>query len=209
MGRYSKGVCFTSSSFKLEINHFKKSGVFKANSSGRLTWQNENNLNYNYELIDGQRILKIAYGITRKGVQTNCNYIIEIKLIPSNLGKGFNYYFICPVSGQLAKILYLCYDSLKFMHRDEYTRRNKRIYYPIQTASKYEYHDTRYWELERRTIPKLKIKRGKKCYKGKPTKRALRLEKSRELLEHFDRERWKPKNLPKNCLGYLWQFGKA
>jgi hypothetical protein len=93
------------------------------------------------------------------------------------------------------------------MHMDEYKRRNARIYYPIQTASKYEYHDSRYWELERKTIPKLKIKRGKKCYKGKPTKRALRLEKSWELLKHFERERWNPKNLPKKCLSYLWQFG--
>jgi hypothetical protein len=207
MGRYQKGVCFTSSSLKLEINYLRKKGMFSANSTGKLTWQNDNNLNYKYEFIEGKNILRIAYKITKREETINCNYIIEVKLIPSNLGKGFNYYFICPVSGQLAKILYLSYDSIKFMHRDEYKRINKRIYYPIQTASKYEYHDTRYWELERRTIPKLKIKRGKKCYRGKPTKRALRLKKSIELLEHFETKRWEHKNLPKNCLPYLWQFG--
>ncbi len=209
MGRFQTGVCFTSNSCKLEINYLRKKGLLNHDIAGTLEWNNNNKLSYKYRSNEGIKYLTIAYIFTYKGKQTNCTYDIEIKQVPSNLGKGFNYYFVCPVSGLNAKILYLCYDSHKFMHRDEYKRRNKRIYYPIQTASKYEYHDSRYWELERKTIPNLKIIRGKKFYKGKPTKRALRLEKSRELLKHFDRERWKPKNLPKNCLPYLWQFGKA
>lgn len=206
MGRYPAGVCFTSNSCKLDINYLRKKGLLNHNIEGTLTWSNNYKLSFKYYSIEDNKALTLAYIFTHKGKQSNCNYNIQIKLVPSNLGKGFNYYFICPVSGQLAKILYLCYDSHFFMHRDEYKRRNRRIYYPIQTASKYEYHDSRYWELERRTIPKLQIKRGKKHYKGKPTKRFLRLEKSWQLKNHFDEARWKPENLPKSCLPYLEQF---
>lgn len=209
MGRWSKGVQFTTSTLRLEMDYIRKRGFIKPNevSIGTLSWSNDNNVTFKTKFNSIEKYIELTYTQTYRDKKTDCKYIIDIIEVPSNLGKGSNWYFICPVSGLKAKILYLAYGSPKFMHRDEYKRRGCRIYYPVQTSSKYEYHNDRYWEIERSTIPKLQIKRGKKTYRGKPTKRYLRLQKAWNDWEYFDRMRWSPANLPKACLPYLSLYG--
>lgn len=208
MGRWSKGVCFTTSALRLDIDFLRKNGYIKYHHqlSGIISWTNGNKIQFTSYYLEDEIYFDLEYILTKDGERISCKYRIELKAVPSNLGKGVNLYFICPVSGQLAKKLYSCYNSEKFMHRDEYARRNCIIYYPVQTSSKYEYHNDRYWELERKTIPKLHIKRGKKSYRGKPTKRYLKLQKAYKQMEYFDEERWNPKNLPKSCLPYLQMY---
>lgn len=211
MGRWSKGVSFTVSSMKLDINYLRKNGYIQENCTiqGTLGYTNGNKMAFKSIFSPSERFIELSYTLTTyEGKKTVCNYKVDIVQIPSNLGKGYNWYLICPVSGRKAKILYSAYGSPKFMCREEYARRRCRVYYPVQTSSKYEYHNDRYWELERSTIPRLRVKRGKKTYRGKPTKRYLRLQKAWEQWEYFERIRWSPQNLPKSCLKDLWQVGR-
>lgn len=195
---------------RLEIDYLRKNQFISPNEicQGTLSWSNGNKLSFRSQFNGNLKQIELMYSHTYREKKTECNYIIEIHELPSNLGKGSNWYFICPVSGLKAKILYSAYGSTKFMHRNEYAKRNCRIYYPAQNSSKYNYHNDRYWELEKHTIPKLQIKRGKKTYRGKPTKRYLRLQKAWNDWIYFEDMRWNPLNLPKSCLKYLWQAGK-
>jgi hypothetical protein len=93
--------------------------------------------------------------------------------VKSNLGIGANHYFICPELGIKCKILYLCYGAERFKCRKAY---NRRIYYGSQLSSKTYNVTNRYFHFEK-LLNELYKKRRAKDYKGKPTKRKLRLTK--------------------------------
>jgi hypothetical protein len=102
------------------------------------------------------------------------------------LGKGEIIYFVCPISGKKARILYRCYGSKIWKCRTSY---QNRIYYDSQQCSKYDFHNRRYWALSKE-LESL-YKRGKKShYNGNYTRlmiRVLKLEKSQRF---HDRMRW-------------------
>jgi hypothetical protein len=99
---------------------------------------------------DKEMYLRFMYTQTNKATKEikEYDYKIYIVGVKSNLGIGANHYFICPELGIKCKILYLCYGAERFKCRKAY---NRRIYYGSQLRAK--------------------------DYKGKPTKRKLRLTK--------------------------------
>ena len=102
------------------------------------------------------------------------NYIVPLLSVPSNLGKGFVWYFICPQTGKRCRKLYLV--DRYFYHRSAF----KGCMYDKQTQSK------KSRELEKvlggyfgtdKLYDQLYKKHFKKHYAGKPTKKYLRLSK--------------------------------
>ncbi|HEY5371019.1 MAG TPA: hypothetical protein VIJ75_18695 [Hanamia sp.] len=100
------------------------------------------------------------------------NYKINLVSIPSNLGKGIVWYFICPNTGRKCRKLYLANEY--FVSRYAFIN----VMYEKQTES----HKWRNW---RKTIGKvceseklfeqIESKYFKRSYGGQPTKRFIKL----------------------------------
>ena len=102
------------------------------------------------------------------------NYRVKLVSIPSNLGKGVVWFFVCPQTGKRCRKLYLI--SNYFFHRTAF----RGCMYEKQTQSK------KYKLLGKlfgndfaidRVYEQINSKHFKKQYNGKPTKRYLRLQK--------------------------------
>lgn len=100
------------------------------------------------------------------------NYKVRLVSIPSNLGKGLIWYFLCPHTKKRCRKLYSIGGY--FLHREAF----KGCMYETQTQSKkyrqldkilgaYLKSDNLYSELYKKNF--------KKTYAGKPTKRYLRI----------------------------------
>ncbi|MEI6865770.1 hypothetical protein [Flavicella sp.] len=111
------------------------------------------------------------------------NYKVLLVSVPSNLGKGVVWYFLCPQTMKRCRNLYLVGGL--FLHREAF----KGVMYESQTYSKsfrllgksmgaYFKTDKIYEELY--------SKHFKKTYKGKLTKRYLKLLKQIEGIETID-----------------------
>ncbi len=100
------------------------------------------------------------------------NYKVRLVSIPSNLGKGLIWYFLCPQTKKRCRKLYSIGGY--FLHREAF----KGCMYETQTQSK------KYRQLDKTLGAYFKIdnlyselykKNFKKTYAGKPTKRYLRI----------------------------------
>ncbi len=99
------------------------------------------------------------------------NYNVNLVCVPSNLGKGKIWYFLCPETNKRCRKLYSIGGY--FLHRDAFNG----CMYESQTHSK------KYRELEKLAIcfqtsklyDEIYSKHFKKWYDGKPTKRYLRM----------------------------------
>lgn len=112
--------------------------------------------------------LTIHYVLNR---EKEVNYNISLVKLPSNLGKGGIWYFLCPYTSKLCRKLYSI-DGY-FLHRSAVNG-----YYEKQIQSK------QYRQLERMFGPvfqreklyeQLYTKHFRKFYNGKPTKRYLKI----------------------------------
>ena len=113
-------------------------------------------------------------------------YKIYIDKVSSNLGKGFNHYFICPKTNRLCKILYLTYGENKFYSRKAY---QNKIYYKTKKSSNLSYYNDKYWQIEAR-IKRLKEKKIVYFYNGIKTKKALLLERLYDEQRILDEQRF-------------------
>lgn len=115
------------------------------------------------------------YGITLNYVlnnQKHINYKVQFVSVPSNLGKGVVWYFLCPKTGKRCRKLYFI-DSM-FLHRSAF----KGCMYEKQTYS--SGHRKLFASLINETMMEdafmeLRKKHFRKTYKGNLTKRYLRL----------------------------------
>ena len=100
------------------------------------------------------------------------NYKVRLVSIPSNLGKGLIWYFLCPQTKKRCRKLYLIGGY--FLHREAFSG----CMYETQTQSKkYRQLDKTlgaYFEIDN-LYEELYKKNFKKTYAGKPTKRYLRI----------------------------------
>jgi len=174
-GRGNSHAITTNSATRLEINELLKRKCLVKGEVLNFTysWTNGSKMNIQSVYNDTDIYLWLKYNITDKETKQtkNFDYKIYISKVKSNLGKGYNLYFYCPESGIRCKVLYLCYGAERFKCRQAY---NNRIYYTTQTHSKEYRLNGRYFKLEN-TINELYDKRDTTNYKGKPTKRHLRL----------------------------------
>ncbi len=121
------------------------------------------------------------------------NYKVSLVTIPSNLGKGKIWYFLCPHTHKKCRKLYLIGGY--FLHREAFTG----CMYESQTVSKhYRFLENTFGAVFKteRLYEQLYSKHFTKYYKGKPTKKYLRILEQLKKAENIDeRELFKMKYL--------------
>ncbi len=169
----------------LSVSFLKKHGYLKPNQlqSGTVTWSTGGNVTGTISIIVSMQprveYLALDYSCNGKPV----NYRVRLTPVPSNLGIGLHWYFVCPNTGKRCRKLYLA--DTYFLHRDAFSG----CMYRNQTLSKQarglENSITDLFgaeELER----ELYRKHMKKKYRGKPTKRYLKLVERVEQARNID-----------------------
>lgn len=100
------------------------------------------------------------------------SYTVRLVSIPSNIGKGVIWYFICPYTHKRCRKLYL--NDGRFYHRNAF----KDCMYETQTYSRQNVFLCRQWQkliAKEKAYDKLYSKYFTKKYNGKPTKKYLRI----------------------------------
>ena len=168
---------------KINISDLKAWGYLNGlhNREGVITWSS-----------NGDEIGKIAISLNTSGKEPYIkldykygdaprNYKVRLVNIPSNLGKGVVWYFLCPQTKKRCRKLYLIGGY--FLHREAF----KGCMYESQTKSKY------YRQIEKMLNTFYKTddlysqiykKHFKRTYAGRPTKRYLRLKSRIQKAEH-------------------------
>ena len=178
----------------IEASNLKKWGYLKKGGfkSGVITWKRHGEIVSSINIV----VSYIEYPILRLSYQYGdepIHYEIKLESIPSNLGVGQIWYFVCPVTGKRCRKLY-CIGKY-FLHREAFPN----AYYEKQTySSNYRSMDIafRYYHMMDKIYSEIYSKYFKKTYNGKPTKRYTK------LLEQLDESREK-EHL---ALEYLNQF---
>lgn len=181
MGRYSTGAQTVNEIHRLEISKLKAMGYFDFFKRGqfgshtqRLSWNNGSVIGIETHHTKGGSYLILNYNVidNRTGTKTAMYYKVQIEFKPSNLGKGYVLYFICPLSFRRCRILYRAYGCQYFKAREAY---QYRLYYPAQTSSK-KYQMLDRFDTVRNKVEKIwqTKKRKQTTFKGKPTKQAIR-----------------------------------
>lgn len=158
----------------VSISFLTKHGYLKPNQwkSGAITWSRNGNKTGSISIrINTQSecpYLELDY----KCNEAPINYKVQLISIPSNLGKGVVWYFVCPRTGKRCRKLYLA--DTYFYHRSAF----RGCMYEKQTQSK----KSRYLDktlgvyfLTDQLFEQLYKKHFKKQYAGKPTKKYLRI----------------------------------
>lgn len=123
----------------------------------------------------GQITFDYTYRETEK-----INYNVRLITRPSNLGKGLQWFFVCPITGKVCRKLHLI--SGYFCHRSA----NPNLMYAKQIESK----KMRDWSkrfgfmFDDEVYSEIYSKHFKSNYNGKPTKRFLKLSKIIEKKEN-------------------------
>ena len=185
MGRWGTGAITTKEALRIELSYLLRQGFLKKGFAyGYLSWTNGSNIMIEVHNTKEERFLKLRYCITdnQSGEKENHEDLIQLCTIPSNLGKGEIIYMQCPITGRRARILYKCYGSNIWKSRGAY---RNRIYYPSQQCSKNDYHNTRYWALEKE-LDKCQALSKKKHYQGKETRIRKRIKLLKEQKEYHD-----------------------
>jgi hypothetical protein len=113
------------------------------------------------------------------------NYKIQLVSVPSNLGKGLIWYFLCPQTNKRCRKMYSIGGY--FLHREAF----HGCMYESQTRSKYYRNIDKvygpYFKQEK-LYEQLYKKHFKQTYAGKPTKKYLRIMEQLEKAESIPYE---------------------
>jgi hypothetical protein len=204
MGRKATGIYCTCEAERLEISTLKRMGFLQPGTGaiGFISWSSRGSKTMEAQLTTKNTKAEKSLEITFTEKEREHKARIDLTTRPSNLGKGDLLFFICPVTGKPCRILYKAYGLPGFISREAYSLRyGVSVYYETQSCSKYERFNTKFWALERKLKP-LTEKRKALLYAGKPTKRALRMERLYEEQGKVDYLRF-TEGMPKSLLGKL------
>lgn len=188
MGRNSTGAQTVNAIQRLEISKLKAMGYFDFFKRGyghhtqQISWSDGSIIGIETHRTPNDSYLILNYKVTdhRTSEIIEMYYKVQIEFKPSNLGKGYVLYFICPLSFRRCRILYRAYGSQYFKARQAY---KYRLYYKAQTSSKkYQIFDR--FETVRTKVETIweSKKRKQTTFKGKPTKQAIR---NKKLLKRY------------------------
>jgi hypothetical protein len=155
---------------KISIRYLREQGYLAGYKVGTISWYigdtHTGTISISADVRADQPHMKLSYSISGQPIE----YCVHLEQVPSNLGKGYVWFFLCPFTQKRCRILYQ--SGRYFMHRD-----GARGMYSYQTMSK-TWRDLRriYKLINDERSPKVTI--GKRYFKGKyngkPTKRLLR-----------------------------------
>ena len=154
---------------------FKTSGVLTWGSKGEVT----SSISFSVMNRSVNPVITLEYTSNSKPI----SYNVQLVSIPSNLGKGVVWYFICPVTKKRCRKLYLC--SGYFYHRTAF----KGCMYEKQTYS----HNTRSLGIQvdrlfgsDKAFEQIYSKYFKKTYNGRKTKKYEKLLKQIGISDQVD-----------------------
>ena len=199
MGRASTGAVTTGEVTRLELSYLLKQGYLKNSFTfGRMSWTNGSSIQISSSIDDDEKYIRVSYSFREggDGEPIQKDYKIYLTSVPSNLGRGEVLYFVCPSSGRRARVLYMCYGSQTFRCRQAY---GIRIYYQSQQSSKLNFHNDRYWKLDKE-LQNCRVKSRKATYQDKPTRLRDRIAYLKAKQDYHDIMRWKtlPKSMQKH-----------
>ena len=185
MPRYSTYPTLFDECRIISISDLRKWKYLELNTikSVTITWRNE------YDEVTSRLPIQIIMNENKTVVILNykCNdnsynYEIQLTSIPSNLGKGVVWFFICPFTRKRCRKLHLLDE--RFIHRSAFPSGM----YECQTKSKkwrgWDKVYGSYYETDR-LYEQLYSKHFKKFYAGKPTKKYLRIMKQIKRAERL------------------------
>lgn len=173
------------SALQINIQTLKKSGYLEKDQhkGGLLSWSTGGNvtgeITFRVNTYFEPYQMTLEYNFRN---EPRC-YPVSIVKQPSNLGKGEVLFFVCPKTGQLCRKLYSIGGY--FYHRNAF----KGTMYESQTQSKkMRFFEKRFGALcDKEQIHKQVFsKHLKKTYRGKPTKKYLKLSALIERIERAD-----------------------
>lgn len=168
----------------IDITFLKRHGYLKPNiyKSGTINWSrngiNTSSISIASYIYGDTPYIQLSY--TCEDTE-KIKYKVYLCTKPSNLGKGEIWYFICPHTGKLCRKLYL--GGQYFLHREAFTD----VYYEKQTYS----HKTRnmiklFEKVFTDNLYEEYYKKYRKTYyKGKPTKKEVKLQKRLNIARSY------------------------
>jgi len=158
----------------VSVTFLTKHGYLKQKQwqSGTITWSRNGDKTGSISVAVNTHTARPYLELDYKCNGAPINYRVLLVSIPSNLGKGIVWYFLCPRTGKRCRKLYLA--DTYFYHRTAY----RGCMYEKQTQSKkYRGLDKTlgaYFQTDH-LFEQLNKRHFKKQYAGKPTKRYLRI----------------------------------
>jgi hypothetical protein len=158
----------------ISISSLKKWGYLKPGEwkSGEITWSRNGvktgRIGFTTDMFSESPHLELNYIYGDIPV----NYKVPIVSIPSNMGKGSIWYFVCPVTGKRCRKLYSI--GGKFLHREAF----RGCFYEKQTYSHNNRSLCKKFEIffgQDNAYEQMCSKYFKKYYAGKHTKRYMKL----------------------------------
>ena len=155
----------------ISITDLKKWGYLSEGlRSGVLSWSRWGrevaSISISSSINDAKASILLSY--TRRnrftGINKDIDTYYQLEKFPSNLGKGFRYYFICPFMNKRCSKLYQAPGGDYFAHRNYY-----RLLYTRQIESQSERNYFRFISLFKK-LEKYEGKYRKSFYGGKPTR---------------------------------------
>jgi len=142
--------------------------------SGTINWRNRYNeitssLTISVKLTEYEKYLLLDYKYNN---EKEYYYKVPFVSVPSNLGKGNVWYFICPFTGKRCRKLHLIQG--RFMHRSALPSGLYSKQAESKTWRQLEKVYGAYFDSDR-LYEELYSKHFKKYYKGKPTKKYIKL----------------------------------
>jgi hypothetical protein len=172
----------------LSISKFKEWGYLEPGNfkSGTVHWSRDEQRYASISVLintNAERpFLELDYRCNGEPV----NYKVYLVSIPSNIGKGNVWYFLCPNTGKRCRKLYMI--NTYFLHRSAF----RGAMYEKQTYSKNARQQAKLWGRlfdTDKIYEQIYSKHFKKQYAGKPTKRYLKLwKKLRDAGEVSERD---------------------
>lgn len=158
----------------VSISFLTKHGYLKPKQwqRGTITWSRNGNKTGSISIGVNTQTESPYLELNYKCNTAPINYSVQLISAPSNLGKGVVWYFVCPRTGKRCRKLYSA--DTYFYHRSAF----RGCMYEKQTQSK------KYRGLEKtlgvyfrsdQLFEQLNKKHFKKHYKGKPTKKYLKI----------------------------------
>lgn len=183
MGRYANYSttiedCLNVSIKKLKEWNYLNYGI----KSGTISWSRNDivhsRIDIKVVINDFESYILFNYKCNNEPI----NYKVNIKSLPSNLGKGNVMYFVCPRTRKYCRKLYLF--NTYFLHREAFnglmyqnqieSKKNRSLF---KVFNKFMLPDEVYEERYKKYF--------KTHYKGKPTKRYLKLENKIRIADNY------------------------
>lgn len=150
--------------------------------SGTVTWSRNGIVNGTISIIVDMTVASPYLELNYKWQEQSRKYKVPLIQVPSNLGAGYVWYFLCPLNNKRCRKLYLI-DGY-FQHREAI-----KGYYEKQIQSKYyRYLEKVYGPMLRTDwlYERLHSRHFRKFYNGKLTKQYVKIKKLLETASRVD-----------------------